>query len=134
VLEGEFHKPGCDMERCPFCLGQLISCDCCYQQLGVDASPGTWTYEHGLTEEQARQWDKSLREKGLIPFIVAPNLCARCGEPWPTLFMVADWQDVIPLPLHEKILCRTCYETVKAFCLAGKQDREVKGREKPNTN
>lgn len=22
------HHPGCDMERCPRCKGQLISCDC----------------------------------------------------------------------------------------------------------
>lgn len=28
VAEGELHERGCDMERCPFCGHQLISCDC----------------------------------------------------------------------------------------------------------
>ncbi len=28
VLEGEFHVPSCDVEECPVCGGQLISCDC----------------------------------------------------------------------------------------------------------
>ena len=30
---GEAHKGGCDTERCPFCGGQLIGCDCCYKEL-----------------------------------------------------------------------------------------------------
>ena len=28
ATEGEYHHLGCDMERCPKCRGQLISCDC----------------------------------------------------------------------------------------------------------
>lgn len=28
VLPGRLHHPGCDMELCPKCGGQLISCDC----------------------------------------------------------------------------------------------------------
>jgi hypothetical protein len=28
VLESEFHVPSCDVEECPLCAGQLITCDC----------------------------------------------------------------------------------------------------------
>lgn len=28
IADGGFHHPGCDMERCPRCNGQLIGCGC----------------------------------------------------------------------------------------------------------
>jgi hypothetical protein len=28
VVKGQYHVPGCDMERCPNCRGQLLSCSC----------------------------------------------------------------------------------------------------------
>lgn len=50
-----------------------------------------------------------------IPYLLITNLCAMCGEQWPKLFMVSDfeWQYYVPLPLQEDWLCRECYEELK---------------------
>lgn len=122
VLEGEFHEPGCDMEICPFCRGQLITCDCCLEHLDLDASPGTYTWEHGLTREQSETWDRILEKRGRIRFVTPTVLCARCGQVWPDLFMVEDWRDVIPLPYREAVLCRRCYADVRSYVLEARRE------------
>jgi hypothetical protein len=37
VLKNEFHVPGCDGEECPLCGGQLITCDCPFDDRAEDA-------------------------------------------------------------------------------------------------
>jgi hypothetical protein len=115
VYEGQFHRHGCDVERCPFCGRQLISCRCCYKLLNIDCSEGTWAYSNGLTVAQQEQWDKILDEKGLIPYIVYPNICCRCGKLWPNLFMVptSDWRKYVPEEHWKEILCLDCYKAIK---------------------
>jgi hypothetical protein len=117
VEEGQLHLPGCDMERCPFCGNQLISCGCVYEKLGIDRSPGTWAYSHGLTKKQCQEWERLLRAKGLIPFIVYPNLCAKCGTLWPEMFSVPneEWERYVEPEMRREMLCKACYRQIKAW-------------------
>ncbi len=113
--EGEYHLPGCDMERCPFCGGQLISCNCCYNMLGIDASEGTWAWKNGLTSEQESKWEEMLETKGRIPWVQIPVLCKLCGKLFPTFFSVSDkeWDKYIIPELQHDILCLDCYNKQK---------------------
>lgn len=36
VLMGGLHHPGCDMQRCPLCAGQFISCACWFDEDDLD--------------------------------------------------------------------------------------------------
>ena len=36
AIRGGFHHPGCDIQRCPACGGQLISCGCRFDEDGPD--------------------------------------------------------------------------------------------------
>ena len=74
---GKIHDYGCDVEECPFCHGQLASCDCIYDMLGLRNYEKYGTefeglskkvYEEGLTAEQNEKFLEMLKKKGRIPY------------------------------------------------------------------
>jgi len=127
--EGEIHERGCDMENCPFCGHQLISCSCCYKQLGYDyhwdhptSGLPQEVFEHGLPPEQQAQWEAMLKAKGRVPYIQWPNLCAYCGELWPEMFRVPDeeWAKYIELGMRREMVCPRCWRLIKKRIDAGR--------------
>ncbi len=86
--EGYLHTPGCDMEKCPKCGDQIISCEC----------------------------DNSkLSDKERIPWICYPNMCSRCGKLWPALFLLPDeeWKKYVEPEQRKSVLCFDCYQHIK---------------------
>jgi hypothetical protein len=110
VKEGRLHILGCDMEVCPFCGGQLLSCECVYQRLRI--SP-----DADLTDEQLTSWEKLLNDKGRIPFIEYPSLCAKCGTLWPEMSNVPgpEWKHYVEPQMQDKMLSEACYTQIKAW-------------------
>jgi hypothetical protein len=141
VDEGQYHVLGCDKEDCPFCGWQLISCDCRYELLNLidkekyDESTSYLPpeiYKKGLTKEQGRLWEELLNQKGRIPFILYPHLCAKCGRQWPGFFMAPDeeWNRYIQPDKRGKIICRECYDFIKeAIDSAKEKHNAAKGFE-----
>ena len=56
---GEYHELGCPVEVCPWCAGQLISCNCRFEQMGQDS----------ITEEaDLIRLEDLLEQQGRIPY------------------------------------------------------------------
>lgn len=55
---GELHELGCPVEICPWCGGQLIHCDCRFEQLGVDE----------LSERDLLRFEALLEEQGRVAY------------------------------------------------------------------
>lgn len=98
--EGELHQFGCDMERCPFCGGQLISCECCER----------------FSREKFIKVLKT-RGKNRIPWVQIPTFCGLCGLGWPQMFNVPDeeWDKFVIPELQGEGLCRPCYDKMKTL-------------------
>ncbi len=124
VEEGQTHELYCEFEWCPFCAGQLSSCDCAYTILGLfdqtkyDESSSYLPpeiYSDGLTDELEDKWIEILKGKGRVPYIEYPNVCAKCGCLYPDLFRVPDeeWKKYIQIDMRDSILCDNCYDYIK---------------------
>lgn len=65
---GEFHMPGCDMEKCPLCGGQSIADRCIYELSGIvyATMPETHPeiYGSGPTEEMYVRYDGEIAKFG----------------------------------------------------------------------
>ncbi len=59
AASGEYHELGCPVEICPWCGGQLIHCNCRYEQLGLDAIS---------SEEELDRLEALLEQRGRLPY------------------------------------------------------------------
>lgn len=121
ALEGQYHMWFCDVERCPFCGRQLISCDCCYEKLGlIDKKLYPFTeglhpdiYENGLTDEQHAEWCRILEERGRVPFVYKDftQVCRRCRKKGKLTLLDPEY-----IPKHEQEwFCASCASQIKEW-------------------
>lgn len=118
VEEGYLHEEGCGKEICPFCDCQLLFCGCWETKLtalGFEIREDQDDeFEVRLPDEWEQKWQAILNEKGRIPFIEYPTICAKCGKVDPELFMVPDriWEKYIQPTMRNEVLCRPCFDFV----------------------
>jgi hypothetical protein len=67
VAPGELHAPDCEVERCPYCGGQLVSCECRRRPPLDDRMPWTGVWP-GVAECREYGWFARLVQgQGWVP-------------------------------------------------------------------
>jgi len=77
VEDGDLHELFCTRERCPFCGGQLISCNCLPEVLHLNETERRVVDEYVDDEVEPlksimARWKSTLGEKGRVPFRSTP--------------------------------------------------------------
>lgn len=78
VRSGELHELFCLKERCPFCGGQLASCDCIHSVLKLSAEESRAVDEYvddslPPLSQIMQRWREALDHKGRVPFEAYPD-------------------------------------------------------------
>lgn len=82
VAAGGHHHLGCDLARCPRCRGQLLGCDCPFDEFGavVDGVSDSGAQpDEGIAFERGPDGVDGP-ERTPAPGLAAENPCPRCGS------------------------------------------------------
>ena len=73
VAVGELHRWGCDIEQCPMCGGQLLTCGCWFDVAGIDVSGEVTEADHAKVKA-------AIEAAGRIPWSGEWPGMAECRE------------------------------------------------------